>query len=50
MPAIADLMAEHATLGDQVGFPASIVTLGAEGWNTVDEAHTRTPSCLHPIN
>ena len=31
-------------------FPASVVTLGAGGWNTVDEAHTRTPSFLHPIN
>ena len=27
-------------------FPASVVTLGAAGWNLVDEAHTRTPSFL----
>jgi len=31
-------------------FPASVVTLGAGGWDIVDEAHTRTPSFLHPIN
>jgi hypothetical protein len=27
-------------------FPASVVTLGAVGWNTVDDAHTRSPSFL----
>ena len=42
-----DLHVQREELGI---FPASVVTLGAEGWNTVDEAHTRTPSFLHPIN
>ncbi|MEO6510383.1 MAG: hemerythrin domain-containing protein [Nocardioides sp.] len=27
-------------------FPASVVTLGAEGWSLVDRAHARTPSFL----
>jgi len=42
-----DLHVQREELGI---FPASVVPLGAEGWNTVDEAHTRTPSFLHPIN
>ena len=31
-------------------FPASVVTLGAKGWNTVDEAHLRTPSFLLDVS
>ena len=27
-------------------FPAAVVTLGAKGWNIVDDAHLRTPSFL----
>jgi quercetin dioxygenase-like cupin family protein len=27
-------------------FPASVVTLGAVGWNLIDDAHARTPSFL----
>ena len=27
-------------------FPASVVTLGAAGWNLVDDAHAKTPSFL----
>ena len=42
-----DLHVQREELGI---FPASVVTLGAEGWDTVDEAHDRTPSFLHAIN
>ena len=44
VPAIADLMAEHAALVDQAGH--ILVTLGAAGWAVIDEAHARTPSFL----
>ena len=42
-----DLHVQREELGI---FPVSVVTLGAGGWNIVDEAHTRTPSFLHSIN
>lgn len=28
-------------------FPVSVVTLGATGWATIDQAHSRSPSFLH---
>jgi hypothetical protein len=41
-----DLHVQREELGI---FPASVVTLGAKGWNTVDEAHHRTPSFLQDV-
>ena len=38
-----DVHVEREDLGI---FPVSVVTLGATGWATVDQAHTRSPSFL----
>ncbi|MCY7401554.1 MAG: hemerythrin domain-containing protein [Nocardioides sp.] len=39
-----DVHVEREDLGI---FPVSVVTLGATGWEIVDQAHTRSPSFLH---
>ena len=41
-----DDLAGHAEREDVGIFPVSVVTLGAAGWRTVDEAHARIPSFL----
>lgn len=38
-----DLHVERENLGV---FPVAIVTLGADGWNTIDRAHAETPTFL----
>jgi len=38
-----DLHVQRENLGV---FPVAIVTLGAEGWNTIDRAHAATPTFL----
>lgn len=38
-----DLHVQRENLGV---FPVAIVTLGADGWNTIDRAHTATPTFL----
>lgn len=39
-------LAEHIEREDLGIFPASVVTLGAGGWETVEAAHSETPSFL----
>jgi hemerythrin-like domain-containing protein len=39
-----DLHVERENLGV---FPVAVVTLGADGWNTVDRAHAATPTFLN---
>lgn len=39
-------LAEHIEREDLGLFPASVVTLGATGWETIEQAHTETPSFL----
>jgi hemerythrin-like domain-containing protein len=39
-----DVHVEREELGI---FPVSVVTLGAAGWATIDQAHSRSPSFLH---
>lgn len=36
----------HVERGDFGIFPVSVVTLGATGWEIVNQAHTRSPSFL----
>jgi hypothetical protein len=45
MRVLADL-SEHIEREELGVFPVSIVTLGARGWQTVDEAHSALPSPL----
>lgn len=44
---LADLE-QHIEREDLGIFPVSVVTLGLDGWETVDAAHTRTASFLAP--
>jgi len=44
---LLDDLDQHVEREDLGIFPVSVVTLGASGWATVDEAHTRSPSFLH---
>jgi len=43
---LLDDLDTHVEREDLGIFPVSVVTLGAQGWATVDEAHTRSPSFL----
>ena len=43
---LLDDLAEHVEREDLGIFPVSVVTLGARGWQIVDDAHTRSPSFL----
>jgi hemerythrin-like domain-containing protein len=44
---LLDDLDQHVEREDLGIFPVSVVTLGATGWATVDEAHTSSPSFLH---
>ena len=39
---------QHIEREDLGIFPVAVVTLGRDGWETVEHAHTRTPSFLAP--
>jgi hemerythrin-like domain-containing protein len=43
---LLDDLASHIDREDYGIFPVSVVTLGAAGWTTVDQAHSTTPSFL----
>lgn len=43
---LLDDLAVHVEREDLGIFPVSVVTLGARGWDTVDRAHTESPSFL----
>jgi hemerythrin-like domain-containing protein len=43
---LLDDLDQHVEREDLGIFPVSVVTLGATGWEIVDEAHTRSPSFL----
>jgi hemerythrin-like domain-containing protein len=43
---LLDDLAAHIDREDYGIFPVSVVTLGASGWSTVDQAHSTTPSFL----
>ena len=43
---LLDELEEHIEREDLGVFPASVVTLGATGWGTVERAHTHYPSFL----
>jgi hypothetical protein len=43
---LLDDLAVHVEREDLGIFPVSVVTLGASGWATVDQAHTESPSFL----
>jgi hemerythrin-like domain-containing protein len=43
---LLDDLAVHVEREDLGIFPVSVVTLGATGWEIVDQAHTRSPSFL----
>lgn len=45
--ALLDDLDTHVEREDLGIFPVSVVTLGASGWTTVDEAHRDSPSFLH---
>jgi hemerythrin-like domain-containing protein len=42
-----DELAEHIEREDLGIFPVSVVTLGARGWDLVEQAHRQSPSFLH---
>ena len=44
---LLDDLEAHVMREDYGIFPVSVVTLGATGWATVDQAHTKSPSFLH---
>lgn len=44
--AFLELLEEHVERENLGIFPVSVVTLGASGWDTVAEAHRRTPTFL----
>lgn len=41
-----DDLAVHVERENLGIFPVSVVTLGSEGWTTIDQAHTKSPSFL----
>ena len=43
---LLDDLADHVEREDLGIFPVSVVTLGADGWETVDRAHAESPSFL----
>jgi hemerythrin-like domain-containing protein len=43
---VADSLDLHVQRENLGVFPVAIVTLGAHGWNTIDEAHAATPTFL----
>jgi hemerythrin-like domain-containing protein len=44
---LLDDLDQHVEREDLGIFPVSVVTLGANGWAIVDQAHTSSPSFLH---
>jgi len=42
-----DDLDEHVEREDLGIFPISVVTLGADGWQVIDDAHGESPSFLH---
>ena len=43
---LLDDLAVHIDREDYGIFPVSVVTLGAAGWTTIDQAHSKAPSFL----
>jgi len=43
-------LGEHVEREDLGIFPVSVVTLGANGWNVVDQAHVESPSFLLDVH